>query len=484
MADIILVMPVANRFDKVSIRIPNGLLAVAALPVSKGYSVKIIDLKVDDDWRGTLRSEIDENTICAGITCSTGRMIRSALEVARQVREIDPELPIVWGGPHPTLLPEQTLKHPLVDTVVINEGDITFMEVIDVLSRKGDLSVIDGIGYKKNGEIKITSPRPLVKDIDELLDFPYHLLDVRKYSSLNVDNLPSIDILTSRGCPYNCGFCSTPLTSQRKWRSRSVDRIVADVTNLKQKYGIRTFYSVDDNLMVDLKRVDMLLDALKAANLDIYWGTQGVRVDTINRMSTDLLDKIERSGCKELSIGVESANPEILRLIDKRIKVEDVLLANEKLAGRDFAVKFNMIIGFPGETIAGIKKTVDLAVNLYRKNKRAWFPFNIFTPFPGTPMFNVAVQNGFTPPDELEKWDKLEAIGWDRYYGHWMTKKENDLLRSINAASYLAFPSAAQKITNPTIKILFNVYRPMAYFRFKNMFYYFHFEKRLLEEGN
>ena len=482
MADIVLIQPIANRFDKISIRIPNGLLAIAALPDKSGLSVKIIDLKIDNEWRKTLGESMDTNTLCVGINCSTGRMISSALGVAHHAREINPELPIVWGGPHPTLMPEQTLKHPLVDIVVINEGDKVFMELIAALADKKDLSTVQGIGYKRKSIVKINLLAPLIKNIDALPVFPYHLVNVSKYSTLNINNLPSLDILTSRGCPYNCGFCSTPATSQRLWRPLSVGRIIENIIFLKERYGIRTFYFIDDNFMVDLKRVECFLDALKDNNLNIYWGTQGVRVDTINKMSANLLDKIEKSGCVEMSIGVESANQEILDMIDKKIRVEDIYLANEKLAGRRFAVKYNMIIGFPGESLKDIKDTVRLAIELQKRNKNAWFPFNIFTPFPGTPMFQKAIEYGFRAPEDLEGWVRLESVGWSKYYSHWMSEKENALLKSINFTSYVAFPLARQKISNHLLRTLFFIYQPFAYYRFKHMFYFMHFEKYIMAE--
>jgi anaerobic magnesium-protoporphyrin IX monomethyl ester cyclase len=481
MADIILVMPRANRFDKIAIRVPNGLLAVAAIPDGAGYSVQIIDLKVDDNWKDTLKKAIGTETICVGITCSTGRMIHSALEVAKAVREINGELPIVWGGPHPTLLPEQTLQNPLVDIVVVNEGDKTLLELVEALSSKKSLSDIKGIGYKENGRTRVNDVTPLIKDLDSLPIFPYHLLDISKYSTLNINNLGSIDLLTSRGCSYKCAFCSVPLTSQRLWRGLSVDKILENIVFLQDKYDIKTFYFVDDNFMVDLKRVERLLDALNSADINIFWGTQGVHINTINQMSTQMLDKIERSGCVELSIGVESANSRILKMIDKKIDVKDVLDANDKLAGRNFAVKYNMIIGFPGETIDEIKNTVELTLKLADKNKNAWFPFNIFTPFPGTPMFIKAVKHGFKEPLKLEEWILLESTGWNKYYGHWMTDNENMLLESINCTSYFAFRAAMQRVSQPLLKMLLRIYQPIAYYRFKHMFYKCHIEKRIIQ---
>jgi len=480
-ADIVLVQPIANRFDKIATRIPNGLLAVAALPEKSGYTVKLVDCRVDDNWHDTLKNSISGRTICIGITCSTGKMILGALEVAKVARSMNSNIPIVWGGPHPTLMPRQTLESPLVDMVVINEGDFVFMELVSALAKGTDLAVINGVGYKKDIEIKINPSDTLIKDLNSLPVLPYHLLDMSKYSSLTLNNLPSIDIVTSRGCPHDCAFCSTPVTSNRFWRAASVERIIGDIRFLQERYGIKIFYMVDDNFMVDLKRVERFMGALKESGLKIYWGTQGVCVDTVNRMSVDFVKKLEESGCVELSIGVESANPEILSMINKKLKVGDVLAANEKLSGRNFAVKFNMIIGFPGETMAGIKKTVNLALELYKKNKNTWFPFNIFTPFPGTQMFQKAIEYGFKPPTNLKGWAELEATGWGRHFNHWMTRKENGLLESINCTSYLAFPSAFNRASKKALKMMLKLYQPIAYLRFKHMFYFMHLEKMFLQ---
>lgn len=482
MANIILIMPIANRYDKVTIRIPNGLLAVASLPDKAGYSIKIIDLKLDDNWHNTLKQSIGKDTLCVGITCSTGRMINSALEVAGRVRKINPLIPIVWGGPHPTLLPEQTMENPLVDIVVINEGERIFMELIDALSTGKTLINIKGIYYKENGSVIVNSPAKIIEDLDELPSLPYHLVDISKYSSLNIDNMPSIDILTSRGCPNNCGFCSIPVTCGRRWRAISPEKIIQNIKELKEKYGIKTFYFCDDNFMVDLKRVERLLDLLKNERIDIYWGTQGVRIDTINQISNELIDSIEESGCVELSVGIESASSKTLEMIEKKITIKDVYEANKKLAGRNFAIKYNFIIGFPEENMDDVKKTVKLALDLYKENRNVWFPFNIFTPFPGTPMFNKAVEYGFNPPEKFEEWEKLESVGWDRYFSHWLGKNENSLLRSIHCTSYVAFPSALQKVSNGFLRFLFKLYQPVAFFRFSRMFYFLHLEKYILEK--
>lgn len=479
MANIVLMQPSAGRFEMASVRIPLGLLAIASLPLRAGYTIEIVDQRLDREWKNTLSSSIGADTLCVGVTCSTGRMIDHALEMTRYIREISPETPIVWGGPHPTFVPDQTLNHPLADIVVINEADETFFQLVEALANKKPLTHIDGIGFKVNGEAKFNGTGPIIMDLDELPIFPYHLVDVPKYSSLSVDDLPSIDLLTSRGCPLNCAFCSVPQSSNRRWRAGTVDRLIEEIQFLKSTYSIRTFYFIDDNFMVDLKRVRAFVDALKANSLDIYWGTQGVTIGTINRMTTDLIDAVEESGCMEISVGVESADNEVLKTIEKRITVDDVFKANEKLVGKRFAVKYNLIIGFPGETMGGIRNTVKLAVDLHKRNHNAWFPVNIFTPYPGTALLKKAVEYGFVPPTHLEGWSRLESTGWCKYYKHWLSDLDNDLLESINFTSYLAFPSAFHRVTNSWLRFFIKLYQPFAFYRFSNMKYFLHIEKHL-----
>ena len=146
---ILLIQPLGNKYDFLTIRIPNGLLHVAAPLVEDGYDVAIVDQKIDFDWKEKVTSYLNQGVTCVGVTCSTGNMISHALSVSKFVRETSPNVPIVWGGPHPSLLPEQTLEtSEYIDIVVINEGDEIFHDLVKTLENKGDLKTVEGICFK------------------------------------------------------------------------------------------------------------------------------------------------------------------------------------------------------------------------------------------------------------------------------------------------------------------------------------------------
>lgn len=483
---ILLIQPRANKYDNLTIRVPNGLLSIAAPLVRDNHDVAIIDQKIHLNWREKIDQYINNGVSCVGITCSTGNMIHHALEISKYVKDKAPEIPVVWGGPHPSLLPEQTLATSKdIDIVVVNEGDETFFELVKAIKGKGSLQEVKGIYYKdvKDTKVRSSSPKPLIKDLNSLAPIPYHLIQMDKYSSIQTTSkkTKSIDIMSSRGCPFNCGFCSIPVIPGRHWRAKTVERMLEEIEFLKKHYNINEYYYIDDNFMVDLKRVERFADALLSENMNILWGLQGARVESIMKTSPAVLDKLEKAGLTELSVGVESGNPRILEIIDKRIELDDVMEINRKLKGRSFQIKFNFIIGFPTETKDEIKKSVNLAIQLAKENNKVWFPFNIFSPFPGTDIFDMAVQSGFKPPTTLEGWIEIESSGKKSRFRNYIDKDLYEFMCNINSVSYIAFPIAKTKITNKLYRFLFSIYSPIAYYRFSRCFYALFFEKYIMK---
>jgi len=469
MKEIILIQPKAGTFDMLGARLPLGLLSISALPLQKGYHITIIDQRVDKIWGKSLETALARNPVCVGITCMTGKQILHALEAAKIVRRHS-TAPLVWGGVHTTLLPEQSLENPFVDIVVLREGDITFMELAEALENNRPLSAIQGIYYKQDGAVIKNPERKFIKNLDELPELPFDLVNVDHYSSLHIEGT-SLDFVTSRGCPLKCSFCYNNYFNKSMWRALSAGETVKRLKHFVNKYRVKTVYFQDDNFFTDLKRIKAILQGIIDEKLQIKWGTLGLRVDTAMRIDDELFSLMEKSGCINVDIGAESGSKRILEMVDKRIKVEDMLAVNRKIARYPFIVKYTFIVGFPTETKQEMLSTVKTALQLVQENKNAYTPTFAFTPYPGTPMFDFAIQNGFVPPKHLAEWGYFGIDSWYFNFKSWLSNQQIRELKSLEFASLFSNKNIKYKINKTITRLLFNLYHPIAKFRFKNHFH-------------
>ncbi|GAH55929.1 unnamed protein product, partial [marine sediment metagenome] len=215
--DVILVYP-NTRIGRAfwgDIFMPISLLAVAAPLVNAAHKIKIIDQRVEKNWKNLLLRYLKEEPVCVGVSCMTGPQIKYALEVSKLVRE-NSTAPIVWGGVHPSLLPSQSLDNDFVDIVVEGEGEETFFELFQVLNNRLPLSRVKGVWYKENGELKKNPQRPFT-DLNKQPPLSYQLLDIEKYEAVNYGNR-YFSFLTSRGCPQKCAFCYNTSFNKGQWR--------------------------------------------------------------------------------------------------------------------------------------------------------------------------------------------------------------------------------------------------------------------------
>lgn len=469
MKEIVLIQPKAGTFDMLGARLPLGLLSIAAIPALRGYNITIIDQRVDNDWQQNLVATLKKGPICIGITCMTGKQILYALEAAKLVRKHS-TAPLIWGGVHTTLVPEQSLQNPYVDIIVLREGDITFMELVEALENKGPLNDIHGIYYKKDGRFIKTPDRAFIKKLDDLPELPYELVDVDKYASLHIDG-KSLDFVTSRGCPFNCSFCYNNYFNKCTWRAFSAEETIRRLKNFVEKYRVKTVYFQDDNFFTDLRRIKKILQGILDEQLDIRWGTLGLRVDTAIKIDSELFQLMEKSGCINVDIGAESGSTRILEMVDKKITVEDMLAVNRKIAHYPFIVKYTFIVGFPTETEKETFQTVQTALQLTNENSNAYTPIFAFTPYPGTPMFEVAKHNGFVPPKRLEEWGYFGIDTWYFNFKSWLSNAQIRKLKSLEFASLFSNKNIKYKINKLLTRILFELYHPIAKFRFKYNFH-------------
>ena len=301
MADVVLVQPLLGGYSKI-IRpvVPLSLVTLAAPLVDRGYKVSIVDLNRHKDWETRLRRELAEKPACVGVTAKTGSQIISGIEVSRVVREVC-EVPVVWGGIHPSLLPDQTAAHPFVDVVVVGEGDITLLALVEALRAGAPLDGVKGLRYSSNGKVVATPVRDFC-NLDELPDLPYELVEID--SGLVSHNKGGIDVdmESSRGCPMRCTFCYNHEFNRSKWRAMSATRTIERMEHAVSSLPVSSFHFVDDNFFLKLSRAREIVRAVRSFGLP--WEVEGIEVKAINRLSDEDLGMLRTGRMRWLKCGV------------------------------------------------------------------------------------------------------------------------------------------------------------------------------------
>ena len=478
--EILLVQPKAGMWENLGIRSPDGLLTMAALPKKEGYNVKILDLRLEKDWRTSLKKHLDKNPLFVATTSMTGIQIKYALEASKFVKQYNKNIPVIWGGVHPTFMPEQTLENENVDIVVIDEGDLTFLDIIKTLELNKPLKDVLGIAYKdESGKIHRNPPRPLIQDLDSLPDLPYELIDIKKYYGFDLENGGgSITLNTSRGCPFKCNFCYDTKMYGNTWRGYSVKRTMEIIKNVVDKFGVRTIFFEDDNFATNLKRFKEIVYSIKNENLDIKWGLNGIRLDALKVLDDNFLRDMAKAGCVNTDSGIESGSDRILKMIKKGTTVQEIIDINKKMGKHSFKAKYTFIVGYPSETEEELMQSVKLALQLVKDNKNAYTPFFIYTAYPGVELWEIAKQYGVYEPKKLEDW---ETFDYSNAYLHykWLDERRIKMIKNLAFTSNFANKNIKYKISRAYLKLLFNMYQPIAKVRFKYNLYQFPIDIKL-----
>jgi len=503
MAEMILIQPFTGTWDEMSIRHPEGLLAVAAVPVDKGYDVRLIDQRVTDNFEKELAAAVGPETKLIGVTAITGQQIKYALAVTRTVKTMFPDIAVAWGGVHATLVPEQTAAHPLIDYVIVGDGDLVFCELYerlrdgksvtdlrglvyktsegDVESNVGELELMDTTGGDSYKVVRKNGTADVIKDLDSLPDLPHHLLEMDKYKVFfTEDGRKSATMNTSRGCPFRCKFCADPALNEGKWRGFSASRVLEKVAAMRDKYGVTMFYFQDDYFPGSKRRFIEVLEGLSKFNRDIQWSTLGIRADTLVKLSDEQFDLLWASGCHSLEIGIESGNERVIKMVNKAETLDEMRQANKKLAKYDIKVKYTLIVGFPGETEDEITDTLKFAQELETANPNSYCLIFPFMPIVGTPFYFDAVGMGFEAPKSLEDWEGMDFDMWTKKYRGWASPTLTRKLEAINFTSYFHNKNIAYKFGGSALlRLCFKLYHPIARWRFQNQIFTFFIEDHL-----
>jgi radical SAM superfamily enzyme YgiQ (UPF0313 family) len=405
---------------------------VAAVLEKNGYLVKILDLPVLGFSENSLSTIIgQEKPDVVGVTAMTPT-INSVVSVVKAVKECDGNITVVLGGAHATILPEETLKSvPEIDVIVRGEGEQTILELVKVLEEDpNSVNQIWGITCREGNSVRSNPLRPPILDLDTLPFPAFHLLPMGKYR-LHPPfgrRTPVMPIITSRGCPYRCIFCSKAVFG-KKYRSNSPAYIVDEIRFLKEKFGVKEVKFYDDVFTLDRKRVVALCMQLKEHGIDIPWSCE-TRVNLVNG---ELLKVMKDAGCYMIEYGVESGSQEILNSLKKDITLEKTTEAFKLTHEAGIETVAYFMLGSPQETSETIQETIEFA----KKIDPDFVQFSTTTPYPGTELYSLAVNEGHVP----EKWEDymyadLKSID-DSCLGNKFLSKEK--LKECNKKAYTSF---------------------------------------------
>lgn len=366
-----------------------GLAAIGAVAEAGGHEVQLIDCEAAGLTYNDLEEKIrawQPQIVGLQTFCNT---IQRTLEIARRVKEnISPGIKVVFGGVQATFFPAEHIADKNVDFVVIGEGEIIFKNLLDALANNfTDFSQVNGLAWKKNGEMIINPPEKLIENLD-ILPFPArHLFDWKLYHpSAQIRGKKTSLIITSRGCPFNCGFCFSHKTFGRTYRYMSPGRVIEEIKFLKEKYGVDGLQFYDDTLTFNKERIRELCDLMIAEKINLPWSCF-TRVDCVTE---DLLKKMKAAGCYQIFYGVEAGNQRLLNLMSKGITIEQIKNAFKWTKGAGIEALASFIIGLPTETEEEARASVKLAKEIGAD----YAHWELFTPYPGTNLYKIALEHG------------------------------------------------------------------------------------------
>ena len=381
--------------------LPLGILSVASALKKSNFESELINI-TEKEIDKTANYIASQNPLYVGFSVMTGVQTGYSAELSKKLKELG-SWPIIWGGIHPSLLPEQTLCEDYVDYVVISEGEISVVELTNKILQNEKPANVLGVGYKKDGQVIINPSRPFIENLDNYR-LNLELIDLEKFIFPLGQHKRVIAYKTSRGCPFNCAFCYNNAFNNNRWRAWAVATVVADINWLKEKYQIDAIKFYDDNFFVDRQRAFEILEKINLpAHLE-------VRIDAFDE---EMGRRLKQLKIFDLFIGVESGSNRILELINKKITVEKIMAGVEIIAKYDLPASYSAIVGLPTESKEEFEATINLLYKIYQIHSRAAFTLGVYLPYPGSRLYEFAQEHGFKPPLRTEDWGKIDRFRKD-----------------------------------------------------------------------
>jgi radical SAM superfamily enzyme YgiQ (UPF0313 family) len=410
---VILVYPkIDHEKDYVYFWMPFSLLTLAKPLLASGLAdVVLFDGNQQDAaaWERLLDAHLGR-TVCVGMSIMTGGgQIGHALRMVRAVRQRPFCPPVVFGGPHVNVQPEQTAAHPLVDAVLQGPGENSLVEYVKALLGRTPRRLVPGLRVDDGRCVVRGTHNP--PRTGNLGAYPWSLLDVAQY----VRDDPTVasrtlNYVSSKGCVYSCRFCFE-LTYQRKYSAMAAQDLLDDITALQSAYHINGVKFYDADWFVNLRRAIGFCDGLIDRGLDLRWAASINPNDILKarRAKLPLLQRIAESGCSRLLMGVESGNDRVLNeVVCKEVTRAQILDVAGDIAAHGILGSYTFIVGFPGESEAEMEDTYSLMRELRQLDPEPETRVHLFAPYPGTPLWEQALEHGFTAPASLQEWSTFD----------------------------------------------------------------------------
>lgn len=492
MIDCLLIYPKLGSYDNMIVDPPLSVLYAAVDMVKQGMRVEVLDLRVvpEGEWEALIGSKLDLGVRLVGVSVMTGLPLKYARWISELVRRLAPAVPVVWGGPHATVLPE-TVGEPFIDFLVRGYGSKSTALLVQALKDGGDLAAIPGLSWKDKDGGAVHNPRETHHEMTHYQDIPYHLVDImcpqytRKYSTSRM-----FPIFSAIGCPYRCSFCVHPTIYKEingpKWLAYDVEEVIGHIRYVMEHFQADHIVFFDDTSFPDLERMRTFFRRIIEEKLNLTLEFRGARINEINRMDDGFLELMVRAGTRFVMVGVESGSPSVLQRFQKGITREQILGANRKLARYpEIIPHYNFIYGSPGETYAELLETKDLVMELLRDNPQAYFGFGgDWKPIPGTRMLEIAEEDfGYQTPATLDEWIAIDSVDASAKIAHpWYPPGHNDTIKMLQMASFVIDDKFIKETRGNDsqafrlIRLLARIYKPISLFRMRYNFHWFMIE--------
>ena len=470
-------------------RIPNSILSIAA-SIEGVYDYVMVDGNMEVDPLGKILGYLKEGGFkYFGCTTMPGPQLKQAIPFTRKIKELYPEVVVIWGGYFPSNQSRVVLESGYVDFAINGPGDKTFPRLLQALEKGEPYELISNLIYKRGEEIVKTRKDELY-DQDELPSLPYEKLNefypIKKYLGKTYLGTKTIAYHSSIGCPFKCSFCAVVPIYNARWKGKSAELIYKDIKYLKENFGGNAIEFHDNNFFVSEARTIEFARLIKKENM-IWWG-EG-RIDTIHKYSDSSLSLMRESGCKMIFFGAETGNDEVLKKMDKggTQTAAQIKAFAGRLAKFDIIPEYSFVLGMPGDTEEQVMKQIDADIAFIKEikaiNPKTEIVIYVYSPVPneGSELYNKVLESGFRFPQKLDDWISPH---WEKFdlrknpLTPWLTPEMIDKIKDFETVLNGYYPTVSDvRLTTAKRKLIKNI----AWLRYKTGIYKRPYELKALQ---